>query len=67
MAPVPLASSDATPVGSNNGNMGNNMNTDGVCHSRWQEHLAPEDPMLPADPVDTKRTITQSPMIQRTV
>jgi len=40
MGPVPPARSDATPVGSNNGEA---MNVDAGGPSRWQEHLAPHD------------------------
>lgn len=44
MGPVPSASSDHTPAGSNNGgNLGNAMDIDGGAPSHWQEQLAPPD------------------------
>ena len=57
---IPLAGSDTTPAGSNNGD---NMDIEGGGHSRWQQQLAPEDPILDADLADTERTITQSPVL----
>jgi hypothetical protein len=40
MGPIPPASSEATPTGSNNGAT---MNVDGGGPGRWQQHLAPVD------------------------
>lgn len=43
LGPVPSANSDATPVGSNNGSA---MNVDGGGPAgRWQQQLAPLDPV----------------------
>jgi hypothetical protein len=43
MGSVPLASSDATPIGSNNGSA---MNVDGGGPtSRWQQHWPPKTQM----------------------
>jgi len=59
---IPLAGSDTTPAGSNNGD---NMDIEGGGHSHWQQQLAPKDPILDADLADTERTVTQSPVLLR--